>query len=302
MSSPLRQELDQALAAREVAGAPGHASSRRIAGGAGWSVDDVICTSDARDRAFEERHSAVGIAFVVAGSFAYRSTTGRAVLAPGATLLGNADCCFECGHEHGAGDRCVAFQFSPDFFERVAADAGIAPSGRHFRTPRLPPLRELTPWIARATVDLGAGCDAVWEELAVEVAARVARIAAGAAGAPAGVGPAPAGAEARVVEAVRRIDDDPAAEHTLAGLARAAKLSPFHFLRSFERVTGVTPHQFVLRARMRAAALRLATSAERVIDVAYESGFGDLANFHHTFRAELGATPARYRRTLAAGR
>ncbi|MEZ5312616.1 MAG: hypothetical protein R2862_02660 [Thermoanaerobaculia bacterium] len=29
-----------------------------------------------------------------------------------------------------------------------------------------------------------------------------------------------------------------------------------------------------------------------MIDVAYESGFGDLANFHHTFRAELGATPA----------
>ncbi|MGE0639780.1 MAG: helix-turn-helix domain-containing protein [Thermoanaerobaculia bacterium] len=300
MPSPLRQELDEALAAREVAGAPGRASSRRIAGGAGWSVDDVICTSDARDRAFEERHSAVGIAFVVAGSFAYRSTTGRAVLAPGATLLGNADCCFECGHEHGAGDRCIAFQFSTDFFERVASDAGIVPSGRRFRTPRLPPLRELTPWVARACTGLRTRSGAAWEELAIEVAARVARLAAGAAGSIAGGARVPAGAEARVVAAVRQIDDDPAADHSVARLADTAKLSRFHFLRSFERVTGVTPHQFVLRARVRAAALRLATSAERVIDVAYESGFGDLANFHHTFRAELGATPARYRRSLAA--
>ena len=39
-------------------------------------------------------------------------------------------------------------------------------------------------------------------------------------------------------------------------------LSPYHFLRTFQRLTGVTPHQFVLRKRLREAALRLAYELE----------------------------------------
>jgi hypothetical protein len=39
-------------------------------------------------------------------------------------MLGNDRQCFECGHEHGDGDRCVSFYFEPDFFVRAAIDAG----------------------------------------------------------------------------------------------------------------------------------------------------------------------------------
>src|SRR5262249_61149389 len=88
---------------------------------------------------------------------------------------------------------------------------------------------------------------------------------------------------------------------SLAGLARAAGLSAYHFLRTFDRVTGVTPHQYVLRARLRAAAGRLMHSRAKIIDVALDSGFGDLSNFNRAFRAEFGATPRRYRQTESGG-
>jgi AraC-like DNA-binding protein len=79
------------------------------------------------------------------------------------------------------------------------------------------------------------------------------------------------------------------------GLARMAGLSPYHFLRAFKATTGVTPHQWLLRTRLRAAAERLAMTKASVTDIALEVGFEDLSNFTRTFRAEFGASPREYR-------
>src|SRR5262245_6582521 len=98
-------------------------STRLLASGRGWSVRDVVCTAGPGDRAFEERHQSVCIAAVTRGTFQYRTRHGRATLAPGALLLGNAGACFECGHEHGVGDRCVSFNFAPDHFADIVAAA-----------------------------------------------------------------------------------------------------------------------------------------------------------------------------------
>ena len=38
-------------------------------------------------------------------------------MTPGSLLLGNEGACFECGHQHSRGDRCLAFHFSPEVFE-----------------------------------------------------------------------------------------------------------------------------------------------------------------------------------------
>ena len=72
--------------------------------------------------------------------------------------------------------------------------------------------------------------------------------------------------------------------------------SEFHFLRIFKHVAGVTPHQFILRARLREAALRLRTTLDEVLQIALSAGFRDLSNFNHAFRAEFGVSPTVYAR------
>jgi transcriptional regulator GlxA family with amidase domain len=53
----------------------------------------------------------------------------------------------------------------------------------------------------------------------------------------------------------------------LAGLARRAGMSPYHFLREFKRVVGISPHRFVLAQRLRRAARRLRHSEDRVLEL-----------------------------------
>lgn len=279
---------------REASGAPGRTTSRAIAGeaGDGWSVEEVLCTFGPADRVFEERHTGVSIGVVIAGSFQYHSPLGRALLAPGSFLLGNAGQCFECGHEHASGDRCVAFRYAPDYFDRLAADAGVPPGERRFRTPRLPPLRALSPLVARATTGIEDLAAVSWEGLALQVAATALRLAGGP---PPPAGP-PAGALARVTRSVRAVARQPGARWSLHQLAREAGLSPFHYLRTFRHLTGVTPHQFILRARLREAATRLAQEPTKVIAIALDAGFADVSTFNRSFRAEFGRAPLAYRR------
>jgi AraC-like DNA-binding protein len=102
-------------------------------------------------------------------------------------------------------------------------------------------------------------------------------------------------AVARVARIVRRIEEETEGELAVSHLAREAGLSPYHFLRTFEGVTGVTPHQYVLRTRLRRAALRLTREPARILDIAFDCGFGDVSNFNRAFRAEFGVSPRRYR-------
>jgi AraC-like DNA-binding protein len=75
-------------------------------------------------------------------------------------------------------------------------------------------------------------------------------------------------------------------------------LSPYHFLRTFARLTGLTPHQYVRRARLRRAAAQLGTGDVPIIDVALACGFPDVSNFNRAFRSEFGITPTAQRARL----
>lgn len=285
--------LEDALARRKEDGTPGRTTPRIIARGDGWTVADVVCTSGPQDRPFEERHTHYTIAIVLAGSFQYRSARGRGLMTSGSLMLGNEGDCFVCGHQHGEGDRCVSFWYAADYFERLAADAGAHGRPPAFTVPRLPPLPMLSPLVARASAGaIGAGVP--WEELAVTLAVSTVRAAAGI---PSNHDSLQPNAEARVARAVRAIDRYPSASLTLGHLARQASLSPYHFLRTFERVTGITPHQYVRRARLREAGMRLVAESGKVLDLALDSGFGDVSNFNRAFRAEFGMSPVAFRRT-----
>jgi AraC family transcriptional regulator len=290
-------DLDEALALRRDTGACGDVMPRTLASGASWSVADVLCTHGPHDAPFEEQHSQVLIALVAAGNFEYRSRAGADLLTPGAAMLGNMGECFECGHRHGTGDRCIAFRFTPECIERIAADAGMRGGDVAFGVGRIAPSQALAPFVAAASAGVTRRADLAWDELALTLAARVLREAAQlpARGACALASPT----LDRVMQVVRLIDEAPDGDLGVEGLARRAGLSPYHFLRTFERATGTTPHQYVLRARLRAAAQRLADEPAKIVDVALDCGFGDVSNFNRAFRIEFGVSPRIYRARMS---
>jgi AraC family transcriptional regulator len=283
----IASDLDRAILERRLAGAPGRATGRKLASGAGWSVSDVVCTSGPRDRSFEEEHDGASVAIVLAGTFEYRSARGRHLMTPGSFLLGNPGECFECGHDHAIGDRCISFKFDGDLLNQLTDEHG------GFRSSRLPPERVSAAVVARTALALAEASVASWEEIALDVATTAARL---------GSAPRPGASDtsprviAHVTESVRLIERNPARSAALSDLASAAGMSRFQFLRVFRSLTGVTPHQFILRTRLRAAAARIVDSNINIIDVALDAGFGDLSNFNHAFRAEFGVTPRAFRR------
>jgi AraC family transcriptional regulator len=278
----------EALAAKQRAGRPGSASARCLSRGRGWSLLDIVCSCGPHDPGYEERDSYASVAFVVAGSFRYRTARGQAVLIPGSLLLGNADSSFECGHEHGEGDRCLSFHYDPELMEEIAGDAGTRTS--RFWAASVPPLREFARLMARSCLALEGRLECV-EALALDVAA-AALVAVN--GQPRLVSPRPRD-ERRVAETVRYLETHSAGDHSLADLAHRAGLTQHHFLRVFRRAVGTTPHQFVLRLRLREAAARLRRTDEPVTSIAYDVGFQDLSNFIRTFAREFGLSPTRYR-------
>lgn len=287
-------EFEEAVAKRALHGGPGQACARLLAEGPGWRVYDVVCDHGPQDRPFEEQHSGVSIAIVAGGSFQYRGDGGRELLTPGSLLLGQHGQYFECRHDHAPGDRCIAFRYDPEYFERVAWDAGFSRAA--FQALRVPPLRELSTLISRACGGV-LGAPVSWEELSLQLATRTLALTSARRSWPPDV---PASSAARITRAIRAIERRAHDSLGLAELAREARLSTYHFLRTFEQVTGLTPHQYLKRTRLRQAALQLGAEPGRILDIALESGFGDVSNFNHAFRAEFGVNPREFRRRLSA--
>ena len=83
---------------------------------------------------------------------------------------------------------------------------------------------------------------------------------------------------------------------SIADIAREVQISPFHFIRQFEAVFGVTPHQFRIQARLDVAKHLLATGQYSVTDVCMEVGFSSLGSFSDLFERRVGVRPSEYRR------
>lgn len=74
-------------------------------------------------------------------------------------------------------------------------------------------------------------------------------------------------------------------------LARAAGLSPYHFLRQFHDVFGDTPHQYLTRVRIEQAKLRLVRDEASITQACLDVGFSSLGSFSTLFRRHTGASP-----------
>src|ERR1700678_3069408 len=266
-------------------------AKRTLAAGDGWSLHEIVCRAGPSDRPFEERHDGFSVSAVVGGNFTYRSDSGQRLLYPGALLLGNNGSCFECGHQHGIGDRCISLNVHEEQFSEIAA---AAPSTSRFRfsAPSLPPSPKALPIIAHMEALSCAPSLLRSEELALRIIERVIALMASDRRAPA----SPSGRETRrVIEAIRLVESDAARPLELKAMAAVAGMSKYHFLRVFRRLTGMTPHRYLISARLRSPALALMSSGRPVIAIALDAGFGDLSSFNKTFRGVFGLPPTQYR-------
>jgi AraC family transcriptional regulator len=260
-----------------------------LAHGCGWQVSDVTFRATSAASRFESRHDGVAIAAVTAGSFRYRSTRGSATLMPGALMLGNDGDEFECAYDETWGDRCISFHYTRAYFERIAAGAGGGRRGgfRMHRVAPTPATIALTAEIETQSARADAGR---WEELALRVASR-------ALSAPDGETVRPSARdERRIINALDLIEARYSEPLSVATIAGAVCMSPYHFLRVFRAVAGVTPHQYLVRTRLRRAAVALAASGEPIAGIAFAHGFGDLSTFVTRFGRVFGRPPREYRR------
>jgi AraC-like DNA-binding protein len=266
-------------------------SARLLAACADWRLSDIRCEAGPSDPAFEERHEGVTIAAVIDGLFTYRSGNGRSLLHPGSVLLGNHGACFACSHEHGRGDRCLAVNVSPEFFEEVAAS--IAGDGQFsFPAAMLPATKDFLPWFAGLEAGIVAGDGLALDHI---VPGLLETVLSGLSAVPCRRQRVSARDEKRIGEVLNHMLRHAEEPLTLASLATIARMSRYHFLRVFRAVTGVTPYAYVLAVRMRRAVLLVATGMQPISAIAYECGFGDLSTFNARFRSVFGTHPLGYR-------
>ncbi|HEV2955931.1 MAG TPA: AraC family transcriptional regulator [Xanthobacteraceae bacterium] len=257
------------------------------------SVIDYRCDARPADRPAVERHGAYSLSYVRRGSFGYRVRDEAFELVAGSVLIGRRGDEYVCTHDHVCGDECLSIQLSPALAETI---------GRHveiWRTGSLPPLGELVVLGELAQAAAEGRSDIGVEEAALLFVTRLVEIVTGEKRA---APPVRARDRRRAVEAALRIEATCDQPIDLARAAKDAGLSPFHFLRVFAHVLGVTPHQYLVRSRLRRAARLLAEGARPITDVAFDVGFGDLSNFVRTFRRAAGVSPRRFRRAAKGDR
>ncbi len=83
-------------------------------------------------------------------------------------------------------------------------------------------------------------------------------------------------------------------EIAMADLAKASLFSPWHSYRLFKAYTGITPTEYIRRLRLSKSALKLKSGDCRIIDVAFELGFGSVDGYQRAFHREFGCNPSEY--------
>jgi AraC family transcriptional regulator len=257
------------------------------------SVFDYRCTVGAADEPVVEQHGGFDVAYVRTGSFGYRARGESFELVAGSVLVGHPGDEYVCTHDHLCGDECLSFQLSPAVVEAIGDGREI------WRVGAVPPLSELMVLgeLAQAAAEGRTNVDL--DEVGLLFAARLVDVVSGR---RRSLPDARARDRRRAVAAALWIDEHAREAVDLESMAREVGLSGFHFLRLFANVLGVTPHQYLIRSRLRHAARRLADDAGSITDIAFDVGFGDLSNFVRTFHRAAGVSPRGFRRAAKGDR
>lgn len=249
-------------------------------------VSEFRCDAGPDDTPFAECRTGHSIAYVRSGSFGCHCRAGFFELVAGSMLVGAPGEEYTCTHEHVSGDVCLSFLLSEDLVDALGGRREVWQVGATPPLPELMVLGELAQTAADGNSDLGLN------EIGHILAGRFVEVASGNTRKQA----VPTARDRRrAVEAALWIDDNSQSEVDLEQAARQVGLSPFHFLRLFSSVLGVTPHQYLVRSRLRHAARLLADEDIAVTEIAYDVGFGDLSNFVRTFHRAAGVSPTKFR-------
>jgi AraC-like DNA-binding protein len=257
------------------------------------SVVDYRCDAEQGTPASPEVHLSHALSYVRTGSFGYEVAGGAHELVSGSILVGFPGQSYRCTHPHAARDECLSFEIGPALVDALGAPESV------WRMASLPPLAELVVLGELAQAAASGQTDVAVEEVGLLLAARFLEVVTGRRSSPPAAGLRD---RRRAVQAALWMDAHSHRSVSLEGLAAAAGVSSFHFLRTFSRVLGVTPHQYLVRARLRHAARLLAAGAGPVTEVALDVGFTDLSNFVRTFRRAAGVPPRQFRQLARGGR
>ena len=257
------------------------------------SVVDYRCTAGPGDAPYPELHHGFSIAYVRRGSFGYRYRGAAYDLVTGSVLVGHPGDEFICTHEHVSGDECMSVTLDGATIDALGARPDV------WRAGGVPPLAELVVLGELAQSAADATSEVGLDEAALALAARFVTVVSERRSRRR---PPSARDRRRAIEAALWLDERSHEPIDLETAARAAGLSAFHFLRLFANVVGATPHQYVVRARLRNAARLLADHDRSITDVALDVGFADLSNFVRTFHRAAGMSPGRFRQAARGER
>lgn len=250
------------------------------------SVFNFRCTAGPGDKPFAEQHGGHSISYVCKGSFGLRHRGQCSELVVGSVLIGHPGDEYTCTHEHVCGDECLSFFFAPEVVDTIGESKSPWQLGSAPPLPEIVVLGELAQSAADGSSDIGL--DEIGQMLA-------SRLVEAVSGKPRKSGPDAARDRRRAVETALWIDANSHKAINLEDAAAEAGISPFHFLRLFSQALGVTPHQYLVRSRLRHAARRLADDDSAITDIAYDVGFADLSNFVRTFHRAAGVSPLKFR-------
>jgi AraC-like DNA-binding protein len=256
---------------------------------------DYRCDAKPGNRSYVEVHQSYSVSYVRTGTFGCLTRGKKFELVAGSVLVGRPGDEFMCTHDHqGCGDACLSFHLQPELIDSIGDGLRVWQSGAIAPLPALMVLGEL----AQAAAN-GGGNDMTLDEVGMLFVARFVRELTGRALSSVSARNAD---RRRVVAAAVWIDAHAHEPIALEAAARQVNLSRFHFLRLFAKVLGVTPHQYLVRSRLRRAARLLAQDSRTVTEVAFDAGFADVSNFVRTFHRVAGVSPLRFRQAARGNR
>jgi hypothetical protein len=206
------------------------------------SVVDYRCTAGPGDAPYPELHHGFSISYVRRGSFAYHYRGAAYDLVTGSVLVGHPGDEFTCTHEHVSGDECMSVTLDGATVDALGAPHDV------WRVGGVPPLAELVVLGELAQSAAEETSEVGLDEAALALAARFVAVVTGR---RTRRRQPSARDRRRAIEAALWLDERSHDTIDLETAARATGLSPFHFLRLFANVVGATPHQYVVRARLR---------------------------------------------------